>query len=459
MERRAGISDIVFSVPRLYIPLANRYKPDEPTEFSLSRKTDPKKYLYLGVAKMSTPDSHQDAPVLAANAIDELMQRNDIRPRDINRIEIGTETSFDKSKSIGNYVVGALEKKYGKGSLKRCALPEGKAACASTGYALENSLDWVWGGRSNGNCRIVAGTDIARYGLGTSAEYTQGAAAVAVLVEENPRLLEFDRIVGQNNENEGSFYRPDSSPVAIVNGKDSENQYLSAMKEALDHYYEQVLESGLISLKPGEALTDHFDLISFHQPYPKMVEKGYAALLIHEWRNLPRWKAVTKEIGEEPRREGFNSEEKYEAADKIFIKKFMETKIFQDSFQEKVAGGREFSIESGNSYTVSAWGHLGSLLLSKNEDITGKRGGLGFFGSGRVADAFSYTVVPEYKHVVRSFNLMEKLKNRIALSLQDYEDLHEDRTLSGDREFISPPQHEFVLTKIENGYRHYDFVD
>jgi len=54
---------------------------------------------------------------------------------------------------------------------------------------------------------------------------------------------------------------------------------------------------------------------------------------------------------------------------------------------------------------------------------------------------------------------MEKLKNRIALSLQDYEDLHEDRTLSGDREFIFPPQHEFVLTKIENGYRHYDFVD
>jgi len=463
MERSAGISDIVISVPRLYIQLAKRNKPDEPTEFSVSRNTDPKKYLHgLGVAKMATPDIYQDSVSLAANAIYDLIERNDISPKDINRIEIGTETSPDKSKSISNYVIGALEKKLGKGSLKRCAPPEGKAACASTAFALENALDYIWGGRSNGNCRIIGGTDIARYGLKTSAEPTEGAAAAVVLVEENPRLLEFDKIIGQYTEDEDSFYRPDFSPIAFIKGKKSEKIYLNAMKEAVGHYTEQALESGLITLKPGETLTDHFDLLSFHQPFPKMTQKGFASLLIHEYRNLPRWKSIVKEIGEEPQRGDFNSKEEYEAEDKCFRKRFMETKIFQDAFQAKMADGQEASIEEGNSYTASVWNHLISLLIlkdKKGEDLTGKRGGIGFFGSGCAAVGQSYTVVLEYENVVRSFNLMEKLKNRTALSLQDYEDLHEGRSLSGNRDFILPPENEFVLTKIEKGYRYYDFVD
>jgi hydroxymethylglutaryl-CoA synthase len=470
---KAGISDITISIPRLYVPLANRDKPDEPTEFSLSRKTDPKKYLYgLGVAKMAIPDTYQDSVTLAANAIYELIERNDISPEDIQRIEIGTETSPDKSKSIANYVIGALEKKLGKRSLKHCAPPESKAACASTAYALENALDWVWAGRSKGKCRIICGTDIARYELYSPGEPTQGAAAVAILVEENPRLLEFDKIVGHCNEDEDSFYRPDFSHVAIVDGKKSEKMYLSAMREAFDHYAQQAIESGLVDLKPGEALTDHYYLISFHQPYPKMVKKAFASLLIHEYRELPRWKNIVEEIGEEPKRpvrENFDSEvdyeverERYETERKKFLKKFMKTKIFQDEFQAKVADGQEASIEMGNSYTASVWSHLLSLLIlkdKKGEDLTGKRGGIGFFGSGCVAVAQSYTVVPGYEKVVRSFNLFEKLNNRIAISLEDYEALHEGEQLSGGREYVLPPEHEFRLTEIKRGYRYYDFVE
>ncbi len=463
MSISAGISDITISTPRLFIPLANRYNPDEPTEFSLSRKNDTKKYLYgIGVAKMATPDTYQDAPVLAANAIDELIERNNISPKDINRIEIGTETSPDKSKSIVNYVMGALEKKYGKGSFKRCAPPEGKAACAYTAFALENALDFVWSGRSNGNCRIICGTDIARYGLKTSGEPTQGAAAAAVLVEAEPKLLEFDKIIGQYAEDEDSFYRPDFSAIAFVKGKKSERIYLNAMKEAFDHYVEQALEMNLIKLNPEEALTDHFGLLSFHQPFPAMTKKGFASLLIHEYRNLSRWKSVVEEIGEEPRREDFNDKKDYEAADKMFTKKFMETKTFQDVFEAKMADGQEASIEEGNSLTASVWNHLVSLLTLKDrkgEDLTGKRGGIGCFGSGCVATGQSYTVLPGYEKVVKSFNLMEKLKNRTALSLEEYEALHEGRPLPGSREHILPPENEFVLTKIENGYRHYDFVD
>jgi len=462
MERTAGISDITISVPRLYIPLANRNNPKEPTEFSLSRETDPGKYLYgIGVAKMSIPDKYQDVVTLAANAIYELIERNDISPKDINRIEIGTESSFDKSKSITTYVIGALEKKMGKGSLKRCASPEGKSACAYTAFALENALDWVRSGRSNGSKRIICAADRASYAFRSAGEPTQGAAATAILVEENPKFLEFDEIIGQYTEHEDTFFRPDFSNVAFVKGKESEIKYMHAMREAFDHYTEQAIESGFINLKPEDALTDHFDLLSFHTPFPKMVQKATADLLIHEYRNLPRWKPIVEMIGEEPKKEEFENEEKYQEKANEYRKKLIKTEIFQDFFNEKVVGGLEFSIESGNSYTVSVWGHLVSLLVMKDkkgEDLTNKRGGIGFYGSGESSAGQSYKVLPGYEKMVRSFNLMEKLKNRAAVSLQDYEDLHEERPLSEGREFILPPHNEFVLTEVKNGYRFYDFV-
>jgi len=476
MGIRAGISDIVFSIPRLYLPLANRDNPNEPTEFSLSRETDPGKYLYgIGVANMSVPDTYQDPVTLAANSIYELIERNDIRPKDINRIEIGTETSPDKSKSIGTYVIGALEQKLGKGSLRRCASPEGKSACAYTAFSLENALDWIRSGRSNGKSRIIVATDIAKYALKDGGEPTQGAAAVAVLVEREPDLMEFDDVIGQCTIDEDSFYRPDFSDVAFVNGKKSEIMYLTAMKEAFDHYKEEALELGLMNLNSSEALTDKFDLISFHQPFPKMVQRAYAGLLVHEYRNLPRWKNIVEEIGEEPRREDFESEIEYQKEDKNFVKRFEKTDLFRKSFKEKVADGQLFGMESGNSYTVSAWGHNASMLLLKDkrgEDLAGKRGAIGFFGSGCNASGQSYVIVDDYKDVLKRSRLMEKLDNRIDLTLEEYEDLHDppgkvkkwfrklirSSKLHGKKNYILEPENEFVLTGIENGYRSYKFV-
>ena len=37
---------------------------------------------------------------------------------------------------------------------------------------------------------LVIASDIARYGVGSSGESTQGAGAVAMLVSKNPRILE-----------------------------------------------------------------------------------------------------------------------------------------------------------------------------------------------------------------------------------------------------------------------------
>ncbi len=133
MRTAVGIDDISVYIPRLYLELADGNRPEKPTEFSIARKSDPSKYLHgIGIAKMSIPDTYQDSAVLAANAIFELIERNNIRPVSLARIDIATETGVDESKPVAAYVHGMLEQKYGKGSLKRTSGVEYKFACVST---------------------------------------------------------------------------------------------------------------------------------------------------------------------------------------------------------------------------------------------------------------------------------------------------------------------------------------
>ena len=86
MRTKVGIDDIAVYIPRLYVELADENRPEKPTEFSMARKSDPSKYLHgIGIAKMSVPDTYQDSAVLAANAIFELMERNNVQPSSLAR--------------------------------------------------------------------------------------------------------------------------------------------------------------------------------------------------------------------------------------------------------------------------------------------------------------------------------------------------------------------------------------
>ncbi len=458
-----GIDSVAIYIPKLYIELADEKDPERETEFSISRKTDPKKYLYgIGVSKIAMPDTYEDSVTMAANAIYELIRKNDISPKEIDRIDIASETAVDESKPIAAYVHGMLEKVLGKSSLKNCGAVDYKFACAGTGYALNDAVNWVLAGKSDDKCRIICATDIARYELYSNGEPTQGAAAIAFTVKRNPRLLTIDPVIGKYTEDEDDFWRPPSSKTAFVKGKHSIKCYLKAMREAFDNYAENAIENNFIKLREDEALTDHFDLIAYHTPFPKMVKYAASHLFRHEWRELSRWEIIEREIGKEPKKEQFKTNEEFERKDKEFGKKFSETELFKEAYGEKIADGLVAPREVGNCYTASVWLSLCSLLEvkdNKGENLSGKKGGIGFYGSGSTAIANSFIVQPEYKEVVRSFNLMKKIKNRISISLQDYENLHEGRPLSGNREHIIEPENEFILVEVTSqGYRYYDYV-
>src|SRR4030095_12687692 len=82
--------------------------------------------------------------------------------------------------------------KMGRPRLARsCEVPEFKHACLGGVYALKGALRYVSCDGAGRQAVVVCG-DIAEYERGTSGEQTQGAGAVAMLLEEDPRLFRVD---------------------------------------------------------------------------------------------------------------------------------------------------------------------------------------------------------------------------------------------------------------------------
>ena len=461
-----GIDDLAIYVPKLYLD----YK-----DFAEARGIDPQKLEYgIGIKKMALADTNQDSACMAANACLKLMQRNRLHPADIGRVYVATESSLDESKAMNSFVIGMLEQIYGEGSFEHAGGIECKFACVSGSYALYDNANWIRAEENNGKAAVVIVSDIAKYDMGSTGEYTQGAGAVALLIRENPRLMAFDQKVASTTiKNEYDFYRPFGKETPLVNGSYSNLLYLISVRKAFDAYKEKAIKSGLIKLKDGESITDHIDFFAVHLPYRKMGEKALAYLLRHEWRHLPRWKHVTKEIGmpepqpKDPRGtiESILADTQFMKADEQFRRAFMQTSFYNEVYEKKMSTSLEASAIIGNLYTASMYMGLRSLLefeFKKGTDLEGKRIGFGSYGSGSSAMVFSGVIQPEYKQVVSKMDLEEDIGPRQKLSMAEYERLHRNERAFTDS--VVRAHKEFVLVKMggttadKAGFREYDYI-
>ena len=446
-----GIDDLAIYVPKLYVDC---------NDFAKARGIDPHKLEYgIGIRKMAIVDVNQDPACMAANACLKLMEKNGLQPQDIGRMYVATESGLDESKAMNSFVIGMLEQVYGEGSFEHAGGIECKFACVSGSYALYDNANWIRAEENNGKAAVVIVSDIAKYDIGSTAEYTQGAGAVAMLIKENPRLLAFDqKVTSTIITNEYDFYRPFGKETPLVNGNYSNLLYLIQVRKAFDSYKEKALRYGLIDLKDGESITDHIDLISVHLPYGRMGEKALAYLLRHEWRNLPRWKEVIREVGiEEPTPrdprgtiESILADTEFMKADEKFRRLFMQTALYHEAYEKKMASSLKASELIGNLYTASMYMGFRSSLefeYKRGTDLNGKRVGFGSYGSGSSAMVFSGVIQPSYKEIVSAMNLEEEIGTRMKLSMDEYEGLH--RGIGrGLFDSINHSNKEFVLIKI-----------
>ena len=462
----AGIDDIGIYIPQLYL---------DASDFAKARGLDPGKLERgLGIGQMAIVDTNQDPACLAANACLKVMQKNKLTPDQIGRLYVATESSFDESKAMNSYVIGMLEQVYGEGTFGHCGGIECKFACVSGSYALYDNTNWIRAGESEDKYALVVVSDIAKYDLGSSGEVTQGAGAIAMLLNDKPRLLSFDpKVTSTSIKNEYDFYRPFGKETPIVHGQYSNLLYLIQVKNALTDYKKKVMKTGLIELKEDETILDHVDYLNMHLPYSNMGKKALAYLVRHEWRSLPRWEKIIKEIGmdeptpKDPRGtiESVLADAEFMAKDHQFTKLFTSTDIYTELYESKLASSLIASKMIGNLYTASLYlGFRSSLEFEyqKGVDLNGKRVGFCSYGSGASAMIFSGVIQPEYGQIVKDMNLEVEIGPRTKLSLEEYEDLHENKRKvennihSANKEFILVD----VMTSTESkGERHYTFID
>jgi len=460
----AGIDDIAIYIPRLYI---------DATDFAKARGLDPVKLQKgLGVSQMAIVDANQDPACLAANACLRIMQKNKLSPEDIGRLYVSTESAFDESKAMNSYVIGMLEQVYGQGAFEHCGGIETKFACVSGSYALYDNTNWIRADEADGKSALVVVSDIAKYDMGSSGEMTQGAGAVVMLLNDNPRLMAFDpKVTSTSIKDEYDFYRPFGKETPIVHGQYSNLLYMIQVRKALDAYKKKAVSTGLIKIEPGETILDHMDYINMHLPYSNMGKKALAYMVRHEWRQLPRWKTILQEIGldepvpKDPRGtiESVLSDEEFMAKDHEFTKLFSKTPEFQEVYESKLASSLIASTMIGNLYTASLYlGFRSSLEFEyqKGIDLEGKRVGFGSYGSGASAMVFSGVIQPEYKEIVKNMNLEAEIGDRKRLTWEEYESLHENKIEIA--ESMVHTKKEFVLvdvkTEIESkGERRYVF--
>ena len=462
----AGIDDIAIYIPQLYV---------EASDFAQERGLDPVKLERgLGIGQMAIVDTNQDPACLAANACLKIMQKNKLTPDQIGRLYVATESSFDESKAMNSYVIGMLEQVYGEETFGHCGGIECKFACVSGSYALYDNANWIRAGESEDKHALVVVSDIAKYDLGSSGEVTQGAGAIAMLLNEKPRLLEFDpKVTSTSIKNEYDFYRPFGKETPIVHGQYSNLLYLIQVKNALSDYKRKAKDTGLIKLKEDETILDHIDYLNMHLPYSNMGKKALAYLARHEWRTLPRWNKIVEKIKMEepvpkdPRGtiESVLADAEFMAKDHQFTKLFTNTSEYLELYESKLASSLIASKMIGNLYTASLYlGFRSSLEFEyqKGVDLKGKRIGFCSYGSGASAMIFSGVIQPEYEQVVKDMNLEAELGPRTKLTLKEYEEMHENKR--GIEKNIRSAKKEFILvdvnTSLESrGERHYTFVE
>ncbi|MCK5893669.1 MAG: hydroxymethylglutaryl-CoA synthase [Endozoicomonadaceae bacterium] len=382
-----GIDDISFYSSSLCVPL---------TELAMRYGVDPDKYrIGLGQEEMAILAVDEDVVTMGASAAWPML--NDENRGNIGTLLFATETGIDQSKSAGVYVHRLLTLD------SNCRVVELKQACYSATAAVQMACALVM--RQPERSVLVIASDIARYGLGTLGEVTQGCGAVAMLIKSDPRLVEVCPESGCYSEDVMDFWRPNYMDTALVDGKYSTIVYLKALRQSWKHYQ----QAGGIAF-PG------FSRFCYHLPFAKMGEKAHRKL------------AVT--CGES-------------MSDALLT--------------EQIGSGLIYNRKIGNSYSASLYIALLSMLENDTEDLSGWNIGLFSYGSGCVGEFFAVTVQPNYQAYSRRKAHVDQLESRQVLSYDEYAVLfgqHSPR-IDGEHDFLKMTNGRFRLTGLHDHKRIY----
>ena len=443
---RVGIDAIEIWTGKLQLDLPNTFAP--------SKGDDPEKYTKgLGLYTSSMPDVYEDIVTMGANAAKRLMDRRGLDPQDIGRIDVATESAFDNSKPVSTYIAGCLEQVC-EGDFHHANKGERKFACVAGTQSIDDAYNWIKAGRNRGRSALVICTDTALYARGDPGEATQGAGAVAMLISEDPGVVELSTEQGYGSADETDFLKPNQQ-FPSVDGKRSMKVYLARMREALEDY-ESVA---------GRTHSEEFTYIPFHTPFPGMVRKAALLGYRHMTRGTEVEDALADRIGRQPREDEYDSWDAYEDAIRGYMDGLKGTDEYRTWYDRTIEPTLLLAGQVGNWYTGSVHLARASALMTAAETgkgLTGEKLLVGSYGSGAQAEIHAETVREGWKDEIQQLNIDEQIARRYDLTFEEYEKIHDvhnhDKEI--DVEEFTQPGGEFVFAGWGRmNERKYEYVE
>ncbi|RFD76938.1 hydroxymethylglutaryl-CoA synthase [Gardnerella vaginalis] len=422
---KVGIDRITFATPNCYLSMK---------DLAIARGIDPNKFtIGIGQSQQAVPPNHQDIVTLGAQAALPLLPYIDNSR--LKMVIVGTESGVDASKSSALYIHRLLD----LSPWVRCV--EVKEACYGGTAALMMARDYVL---THPSAQVlVIAADIARYGVGTPGEVTQGAGAVAMLVSENPHVLQINDDSVVKSAEIQDFWRPVYQSTALARGKFSTEQYIHMFCDVWQQYNAK-----------NDCNFNDFEAICFHLPYTKMglkalragFEANSCASLTGDTRE--RLLARYQDSTQYSRRIG----NIYTGSLYLGLISLLDYDYF-----------RNFDYSSESAGDSSVTGDLSSGTHTNESPssplLPGQKIGLFSYGSGAVAEFFSATLVPDWRSALFSNRHLKALNNRAQLSVSQYEEMFNSAAPYSPQDFVSSQENrsgaQFVLDSITSQERHY----
>ncbi|XQS81071.1 hydroxymethylglutaryl-CoA synthase [Gardnerella sp. DNF01199S] len=456
MPPKIGIDRITFATPNCYLSMK---------DLAIARGIDPNKFtIGIGQNQQAVPPNHQDIVTLGAQAALPLLPYIDSNR--LKMVIVGTESGVDASKSSALYIHKLLN----LSTWVRCV--EVKEACYGGTAALMMARDYVLA--HPGAQVLVIAADIARYGVGTPGEVTQGAGAVAMLVSENPRVLQINDDSVVKSAEIQDFWRPVYQSTALARGKFSTEQYIRMFCDVWKRYSTE-----------NACNFNDFEAICFHLPYTKMglkaLRAGFEAnsgaphscdgvLHTNDGASLTsdtreRLLARYQDSTQYSRRIGnIYTGSLYlgliSLLDYDYFRNSGDSAIDDDSSESACDSSTSASNSSSTvACDLSSATHSNESPTRPSPLLPGQKIGLFSYGSGAVAEFFSATLVPGWRSALFSNQHIKALNNRTQLSVSQYEEMFNSAAPYSPQDFVSSKENRsgalFVLDSIKSQERNY----
>lgn len=421
------------------------------------------------------PGPQHSVYTMAANAILRLIQQFDVDPAKVKFLALGTESSTDNSAGavIIKGMVDTALRELGRSPLSRnCEVPEFKHACLGGIYALKNALRFL---NSDGRDAkaIVVCSDIALYATGSSGEPTQGAGAVAILLEGNPTIASIDlNHAGSASDYRGVDFRKPiqyrngdgrehaCSNVPIFNGRYSASCYIDEMWQAL----EDMCRRRAINV---HTYLNNVDAVFMHRPFRRMPENGWGMAYLFslaaddaghdELRGYcvaagVDFQDALQESLERPDVAAYGVRERI--SEEVFpvlttvLRQFRQQPNYQRYVVDRMTLGTAWMEELGNLYTgaLPAWlaagledaASQGAVKADKEILMIG-------YGSGDAAEAIPINLVPGWQQVAAKIDMRGAMANPVNLTYEQYLTLR-DGSPTGPPAYT--PKAEFIVDRV-----------